>query len=59
MRAAVPAVEVAEVRWTPADPGARAALLALLFGPVAPVTGDPSREWGDSSTHRESRYGQP
>ncbi len=54
MRAAVPAVEVAEVAWRPADPGARAALWALIFAPadLAPVTGDLSPLPGDAAAVR-------
>ena len=50
MPAAMPAVEVAEVTWRPAEPAARTALLALLFAPAAPspVTGDPSPTRSDA-----------
>ncbi len=48
---AKPSVEVAEVTWTPADPGARAALLAVIFAPAdpAPLTSDPSPQASDAA----------
>ncbi len=54
---AKPSVEVTEVTWTPAAPGARAALLAVIFAPAdpAPVTRDPSSLPGDAAAVRPHR----